>query len=397
MKKVLIASFVWCCSLAGVFALDEADNEPTSHCNGWTNRQAIQHLDASVNVEDRRMAVLTLGEIGAARKSIALPALTQTLFHDEDATVREGAARALARVGCDDENALEKLLTAHRDDPDLGVRQSAAWSLSQMGVPQKTPLAGLIQCLAHDSAEVRRAATDAMQRVGPAASDAVPGLEKLLDDESLTIRAGAAWALWTIAHHQRAVPKLIELVEHSPNDVSNQSVHNLGQIGPEAKAAIPALCQILAELTLEAQDADRGKKPEFTIFPGVSADTLRCCAAAEALGRIGPEARPAVPRLEQLFKNEQAACLQIHVAGALLKINNDPDALAALIAAVKDENTYYRIAAIRQLGESGSSAKAAVPTLKEVYVTVRDHQVQHPTSVGREVGAALRSIDPDAG
>ena len=206
MKKLLIASFVWCCSFAGVLALDEAENEPTSR-NGWTNRQAIQHLNASVKVEDRRMAVHALGEIGAARKSIALPALTRVLCHDEDDEVRDQATRALARVGCDEESALATLLAAHRDDPNLSVRRSAAWSLGQMGIPQKAPLPGLIDCLGHESIEVRRAATEAMQRVGPAARDAVPALEKLLDDESLAIRAEAAWALWTIAQHKRCDPQ----------------------------------------------------------------------------------------------------------------------------------------------------------------------------------------------
>ena len=52
----------------------------------------------------------------------------------------------------------------------------------------------------------------------------------------------------------------------------------MGEIGPEAKPAIPALIQLL----------------------GDESGAIRLLHMAKALGAIGPEAKPAVPALNQL-------------------------------------------------------------------------------------------------
>ena len=77
------------------------------------------------------------------------------------------------------------------------------------------------------------------------------------------------------------------------------AAHALGQIGPEAKAAVPALMELLKDTDSE----------------------LRWLAAL-ALGQIGPEAKAAVPALMELLKDEEEKVYR-EAAEALGKIKSD--------------------------------------------------------------------------
>jgi HEAT repeat protein len=84
-------------------------------------------------------------------------------------------------------------------------------------------------------------------------------------------------------------------------------------IGPETKAAIPVLTELLDDK-----------------------DVSVWCAAAEALGKLGPEARTAVSALTRLLKNDKA-------------LSND--------------DWQVRQFAIEALGSIGPQAEAAIPAL----------------------------------
>jgi hypothetical protein len=84
-----------------------------------------------------------------------------------------------------------------------------------------------------------------------------------------------------------AVPVLIELLQEDPDqggrsaEVRAAAAVVLGQVGPEAKAAVPALTDALK---------DR--------------DSLVRSMAADALDRIGPDAKPAVPTLVAMLRTD---------------------------------------------------------------------------------------------
>jgi HEAT repeat protein len=123
----------------------------------------------------------------------------------------------------------------------------------------------------------------------------------------------------------------------------------LGRIGPDAKDAVPALASVL----LENDSALRGR-------------------AATALGAIGPEAKAAVPKL--VLALEDRSTLESVVA-ALAKIGKP--AVSGLTNALTDKNPAVRLGAAVALGRIGPDARSAVPALslrytKDRYLEVRE-------------------------
>lgn len=73
--------------------------------------------------------------------------------------------------------------------PDPRTRSLAASALGEMRA--KTAVRALIRALDDGDARVRRAAVDALGRIGPDAKAAVPALTRVLSDDDAAIRATA--------------------------------------------------------------------------------------------------------------------------------------------------------------------------------------------------------------
>ena len=66
--------------------------------------------------------------------------------------------------------------------------------------------------------------------------------------------------------------------------------------------------------------------------------------AALALGDMGPEAKQAIPALIEAFKDQNELCKQqTSVAKALGKMGPEKEAIPALIEALKDQDRFVRI------------------------------------------------------
>jgi HEAT repeat protein len=110
---------------------------------------------------------------------------------------------------------------------------------------------------------------------------------------------------------EEAVPILVDIVLHDPSEcfevpVSTMAAEALGRIGPAARAAVPALTQMLED-------------DQPTMPTGIPKSLF----AAVALGKIGPAARPALPALRRLVERTIPE-LQHNVAEALAQIEG-PD------------------------------------------------------------------------
>ena len=121
------------------------------------------------------------------------------------------------------------------------------------------------------------------------------------------------------------------------------AAETLGKIGAEAKDAIPRL----VELLMDPEEAVRE-------------------AAARALGQIGWAAKDAVPKLIALLKDTHDYVRQV-AAGALGEIGTQAeDAVPHLIELLKDPGEGVREAAAGALGRIGPAAKDAIPHLVEL-------------------------------
>jgi HEAT repeat protein len=234
----------------------------------------------------RLAGVKMLGEAGPAAKPF-LPELLGRLA-DPDPNVRAAALTAIGKVDADWKNA-------------PAVRKALVGFVGQLSNPNSTYQLG---------------AANALGRLGPAAAPAFAALAERLTDHSEAVARAAAAALaeidrdWAKAAPVRAmVPDLVFGLS-DPRFETRRG----------AAAVLPLIDRDWAKL-----EAARGAVPRLTEALAIRG---REVYAAEALGRFGPAAAPAMPKLRALLAGDHAP--DIRRAGAASLGQVGPDALPAV-------------------------------------------------------------------
>jgi HEAT repeat protein len=210
-------------------------------------------------------------------------------------------------------------------------------------------------------------------------SNSIPHAVALLKHDSPTVRRAAAWGLGSLrrqsAAADQAIPALIEALADKDRQVRFFTALSLGNMGPDASNAVPALTKVVAS-------------------PGIGPATndfiyLRA-AAAVALGKIGPAAATALPTLKAALQ-EPNSYLRGQTAVAIWRIDSDADtALPVLLQEMPGTNEHDKWNWIIALGEMGPRAKEAVPQLQKELEEDREKWILS------YVTNALKSIDPEA-
>lgn len=230
----------------------------------------------------------------------AIPALIEALNGlDEEIDVWD-VAGALARFGPKSRAALPALIRLTQKG---GVDEDVLKALVQIDPEGAACLPALISALTHEESEVVDAAATALALLGPRAKDAIPALtaamtRDLKASNGYDAQAAAVDALRRIdPDGTSAVPALIPVLKHRRHSfdefplnaaggddfsVAAAAARALGDFGAGAKAAVPALTD--AAQSREKDDANWDVRK----------------AAILALGRIGPAARSAVPVLRDM-------------------------------------------------------------------------------------------------
>ncbi len=204
---------------------------------GFMRTDAAQTVPALVDaLEDsyepvRRNAIYALGAIGKS----AVEPLIDALDSEKEAFDMEpilhicDAAHGLAAIGA---AAVPALITALEDERE-NVRASAAYALGEMGPVAAEAVDGLIALLTDESEEVRRHATSALGMIKVPVSKTVPALVQILEDrEDTDLAFFAAQALTRIGPDAtEAVPVLREALMSESAYVRGFSSEALGRIG----------------------------------------------------------------------------------------------------------------------------------------------------------------------
>ena len=139
-------------------------------------------------------------------------------------------------------------------------------------------------------------------------------------------RISAAHALAEVG--QVAVPALIDALKGENEDVRIRATYVLEDIGPDAKAAVPALTiEALKDENEYIREAAAGALGEIDAEAAVLAfiEALKDkhgevrCNAAWALGEIGPDAKGAVPALTEALKDKDKYWAVRDIAAEALK------------------------------------------------------------------------------
>jgi HEAT repeats len=187
---------------------------------------------------------------GASPPLTALPSLL-ALLEDSDRDIRLRAVTALGDLGAEIRRALPALRAALRgaalNDGDDGVRAEAVRALLRAGPQPATEVGPLVDALHSGLDVVRFHAAVALGDFGPAARPAVPDLIRAASwDEDAAVRVEAAMALWKIDHKVPLVLQvLIDALEDANELICWIAAEYLGRMGPEAREAVPALRRAL--------------------------------------------------------------------------------------------------------------------------------------------------------
>jgi HEAT repeat protein len=178
-------------------------------------------------------------------------------------------------------------------DSDPQVRKHAIFSLGVLGKDAEDAVPALAAIMVDDGDErLRVEASLALSKMGKSAVPAVPSLGRALSDAHPLVRMNAARTLLNLGLASRpAIPELTEAMKKVENegilypfDISIQEVATVA-IG-RATGGTDDAVQMLME-TLEGSGSERMRR-----------------AAARALGEVGANARPAVPRLQTLLDDD---------------------------------------------------------------------------------------------
>jgi HEAT repeat protein len=216
-------------------------------------------------------------------------------------------------------------------------------------------------------------AVNVFENIGPLA---IPSLMVLLKDDNAVVRSSAIWALESFRRSgygdEVTISALASALSDPDANVRRQAASALGEFGPKAGVAVPALAARL-------KDDEKGAEKGSVVF-------VRA-AAARALGRIGPGASAAASRLSALQTNPEPY-LRMEATVALWRINRQPSlVLPVLIDALPKTADPGKWEIFQALGEMGADAKDAVTAITEELKSQN-------SEVRQRAAEALWRIDP---
>jgi HEAT repeat protein len=249
---------------------------------------------------------------------------------DKRVNVREASFQLFFRYTKYPKQVVPVLLEGLRDK-DVRIRRSACMGASGYGTHSREVIATLIKLLddkdvpktkGHSSVAERAASS--LWGIGPNYRRAYPALIAKMKKGPDRLRVAAGMTLASVARRDRAflavfLPILLETLKESKEaDLRAEAAGFLGQVGPQAKSAVPALLQ-----ALRARPVPDPKKQE----------RLLVCIIY-ALGEIGPASKASVPDLVKIVGDEKRSRNLRHLSMQALE-QMGPAAKAAIPALTK--------------------------------------------------------------
>jgi HEAT repeats len=188
------------------------------------NSDAVPALIAALRDSNSDVQITALAALGGfgTNADVAIPSLEKLAKHP-NGFVRRWAIFTLGRVGPKRTNAIPTLIAALQDN-------------------EISPLPG-------SSARVRETAAEVLGQLGPQAQAARLELRKLLTDADAGVRREVAIALWRITGDRDVLPILIGQLKK--NEDCKSIIAVLGEMGPVAKPAVPAIKDAVEPMRLQ--------------------------------------------------------------------------------------------------------------------------------------------------
>lgn len=386
---------------------DDAPGDPADDATIKKLIADLKHPNAPI----RQEAARKLAQLGPAARP-AVPELLKLLrTPDEPEDVVKAVDQALGEIGPPAKDQVQILIDALGDAKSLRARMYAADSLGKLGnaafpVPQS-----LVQVLDDPDAGVRRSAATALGRLGPLARpDSFPALVRVVkEDKERDVRVAAGHALLALGKPaDTEAPMLKELLANRtlPREGRVYAVWGLGNLGDEHAPAVsdavgndPDNGVVRVGLDMLAGMKVKSKDVGEALAKAVGHRELDIrMTAAKTLGSLGLD-NTTLPGMVKAFASKDDT-----VRDAVLKglppigtlVANSPrftvskEAVNDLKAPLASPEPLARAFAAYVLGMLGADGADAVPELRQALTKEKDYQAQ------REIIAALGEIGPAA-
>ncbi len=341
---------------------------------GSTARDLIPLLVDRLQDADQlvvRAAATAIGEIHEDSE-LVLPKLKPLLAHDS-AAVRADVVLALMEFGALAKNSIPTICDMLKKDDSVVVRLATARALGQIGTGSEPAAQSLATAIEDPHGGVTVQAANSLSNIGPVS---IPSLMRLLDKPKF--RDLAVSILGEMGPEATAaVPGLLALLSTQDEELRREVFIALAGIGPGAKSAVPELLKLLREPTREISRA----------------------GAAYVLGNIGDPS--CLPVLKQILSEPSPATdAAVLRASAWALVNLQPDnsenaaiALPHLIAALSSERPLVRKEALAAIGKVGSAAQ---PASEELIRLAKDDREPIVRSEAMHTLALLPDISDEA-
>ena len=241
---------------------------------------------ASFDLAFNRMNLPNVIRVQRIRANLAMPGTVMAVSVNPAYVIGQGL------VGEEELPALLERLSSS----DAAVRAEAAEDLQQLGRKARSAEGGLVKLLTDPAERVRIAAASALLRITGSNSDAVNVLSRGLTSQDAAARRVTADAVGRAgAGASPLISSLATLLKDQNVQTRRAAVRAVATLGPVASGAASALVPLL-------------KDPNLMI------------EAADALGRIGPAARPVPAALVAMLGGDQPMAVHLAAVRAMSQI-----------------------------------------------------------------------------
>ncbi len=264
----------------------------------------------------------------------------------------------------------------------LTVAALSSFALGQT-TQQNSDVASLVQSLNSKDWQVRREAANSLRKMGVKAAAAIPALaERGAKDKDINVRSAAILALIDVGrgHPKQVVPVLIVALNDDFSGIRVDAVEALRKIGPAAKDAVPELIRMMdapshgASIPHFAGALDKIGVDVPTLV-GLMDGKAEWAGkyAVEAMAKLGNKA---VPDLVKIIKSGSPIG-QARAATAIGRIGPAAkDAIPALAGALSSPEASVREAAVRAIGQMGPPAKETTKQLLKLLKSDKSDNVR---------------------
>jgi HEAT repeat protein len=222
-------------------------------------------------------AVTALGDIGPSAKD-AIPALVEAL-KNESWPFQQGVIRAVGAFGQDARPAVPALLKALNDD-NPEIRVYAAASLWQIERRSERVLPVVLAALQGSPSTPQSDGDNVAMRVPGHGASALSDLPAPVLPANFNYVHVLALKVLCQVEPKTGYPLLCKAIQAKESDSRLSAILTAGELGPEAKEAVPALIQVLRD------------KNDWHV------------QAAQSLGQIGRAAASALPAFREAAKED---------------------------------------------------------------------------------------------